>query len=202
MSVYKIAIVGDGGVGKSSLLSVKDINSFDKRNPITIGVDFKVIDLESLDETGCRSSFLAMDLGGQERFHFLHNAYINGIRSALILYDVSRFRTFFNLRKWYNLIRSENPQIPILIVGNKIDLIGTDEIDQHKKDLDKLLVEIADDNIFGYFFTSAKEATNVQETFLICEEMVLHQYRKQEFPRTHITSAYLDKIKLAAQFKI
>ncbi|WP_457556427.1 GTP-binding protein [Candidatus Harpocratesius sp.] len=123
MQTYKIAIVGDGGVGKSSLLDAKKSRNFISDKAITIGVDFDFIPIEKSKPEDGKAQFLVMDLGGQARFHFVHDLYIQGIKGAIVLFDVSRFKTFQNLKKWISLITKENSQIPILLIGNKCDLI-------------------------------------------------------------------------------
>ncbi|MHA1520222.1 MAG: Rab family GTPase [Promethearchaeota archaeon] len=174
MPVYKIAIVGDGGVGKSSLLEAKHSQTFDTRKEITIGVDFKLIPLNNMGEEKKPSSFLAMDLGGQERFQFMHDSYIKGIKAALIMYDVTRYKSFYNIGRWYDLIQHENNNIPVLIIGNKIDLIDSEQQEESRDDLDELIKDIPNnENVFGPFFTSAKDMKGIEEIFAICEEMIL-----------------------------
>lgn len=175
MSVYKIAIVGDGGVGKSSLLQAKIDKTFIAQK-ITIGVDFKLLPLEKVEKDGKRSTFLAMDLGGQERFHFIHDSYINGIKAALILFDATRRTTFLHITNWYSLIMRENDKIPVLIVGNKIDLINIEQKELLTKNLDALVKELPNNqNIYGHYFTSSKNFEGIEETFAICEEMILSE---------------------------
>ena len=180
MAIYKIAIVGDGGVGKSSILEAKKNKTFCEDRPITIGVDFKIIPLEQKDENGQAQQFLTMDLGGQDRFQFIHGEYIKGIKGAIILFDVSRIRTFDNIRKWHSLVRDENTEIPILIVGNKVDLVETSNVDLFKNDLDELIKDLPGNNIYGYFFTSAKDCQGIKETFTICEEMIINQLKHKK----------------------
>ncbi len=186
MPTYKIAIVGDGAVGKSSLLKAKKSNTFDPEMNITIGVDFQLIPLESVEVDGKKSNFLAMDLGGQERFQFMHDSYIKGIKAAIILFDVSRIRTFFNIEKWYELILNENDKIPVLIVGNKIDLIDMEAREEIAKDLDELIEELPrNQNVFGPFFTSSKNFEGIIAVFAICEEMILEMLNKESEEMSH-----------------
>lgn len=174
MVVYKIAVFGDGGVGKSSLLEARKSQSFDENSKITIGVDYKLIPFETKDSEENEDTFLAMDLGGQERFHFIHDAFINGIKGALILFDVSRIRTFASIDKWLDLIRQENENIPVLIIGNKIDLIDPSEKEVFIDNLEIFIENLPKKhNIYGFYFTSAKTLTGVKDTFAICEEMIL-----------------------------
>ena len=190
MVVYKIAVFGDGGVGKSSLLEARKSRCFNENSKITIGVDYKLIPFEKRDceeEEEEEDTFLAMDLGGQERFHFIHDAFINGIKGALILFDVSRIRTFASIDKWLDLIRKENENIPVLIVGNKIDLIDPSEKEVFIDNLEIFIENLPENHkIYGFYFTSAKTLAGINETFTICEEMILGSINN--------TNARLDKI--------
>ena len=92
--IVKLAIVGDGGVGKSSLIHAKKEHNFLSEAIRTGGVDIECIPFEYHNIEGKQSQFLAIDLGGQERFHFIHDVYIKGIKAAIIIYDLSRYPTF------------------------------------------------------------------------------------------------------------
>ena len=120
----KIAILGDGASGKSSLLRARQHLEFDMYSKLTIGVEVACLPLDYFEDKIDETALLAFDLGGQKRFHFIHDAYLRGIRAAVILYDVARYTTFLNLEKWVKLALAENPNIPLFIVGNKIDMLG------------------------------------------------------------------------------
>lgn len=173
---YKIAIVGDGGVGKSSLLDAKINRNFETNRKLTVGVDFELVPVEKAESEEGNSQFLVMDLGGQVRFHFMHDAYIRGIKGAIIMFDMSRFPTFQHLDQWITLIQNENPDIPVLVVGNKCDIIDADKQLQFDADLRALMENYAGRcNIHGYLFTSAKDLINVDDVFAVCEEMILQK---------------------------
>lgn len=174
-TIYKIAIVGDGGVGKSSLLEAKKTQTFDSERGLTIGVDFDFIPLEKMNNTEKNKQFLAMDLGGQERFHFIHEAYLKGIKGAIIMFDISRYKTFVHLKHWIELIHNENNEIPLIVVGNKIDLSPDGEKEKFITEIEKLMEDPCTKGcVFGYTFTSAKTTENVSETFHMCEEMIMN----------------------------
>lgn len=174
VQTHKIGIMGDGACGKSSLIAAKMERNFDASKAITIGVDFEFIPLEASNPEEGRKQFLAMDLGGQQRFHVMHDAYIKGIKGALIVFDLSRYRSFSDIPAWIEMVTKENIEIPILLVGNKIDLIEQEQIEQYEEDLIDLYDKYKDEcNLYGYILTSAKTKFNVKETFAICEEMIL-----------------------------
>ncbi|MHA1777408.1 MAG: Rab family GTPase [Promethearchaeota archaeon] len=172
--IHKIGIMGDGACGKSSLIAAKMERDFDTSKSITIGVDFEFIPLEASNPEEGIKQFLAMDLGGQDRFRPVQDAYIKGIKGALIVFDLSRYRSFSNMLAWIEMVIKENVEIPILLVGNKVDLIDHEQVDQYEEDLIAFYEQYKDEcNLYGYILTSAKNGFNVKETFAICEEMIL-----------------------------
>ena len=106
--IYKIAILGDGASGKTSLIRAKMKGEFTEDSKITIGVDIQCIPFEyhtqEIDDGNQSEVLLTMDLGGQKRFHFIHDAYIKGIKGAIILYDLTRVTSFLNLSNKFAII--------------------------------------------------------------------------------------------------
>lgn len=119
---YKGAIIGEAGVGKTKLLArlnelltgeFKYNESVDGRG--TIGVNF--VDLEIGDK-----SLVFFDTAGQERFRFMWNMWIKGSDIILIQYDVSDSSSAEKLEEFYYTAREICSDIPIILIGNKIDL--------------------------------------------------------------------------------
>ncbi|CAN4115045.1 unnamed protein product [Withania somnifera] len=118
---FKILLVGDSGVGKSSLLL-----SFISQHPAqdlspTIGVDFKI---RMLTVGGKRLKLTIWDTAGQERFGALTSSYYRGAHGIILVYDVTRRGTFTNLSEtWAKDIKvySTNPECIKMLVGNKVD---------------------------------------------------------------------------------
>ncbi|PHT29885.1 Ras-related protein RABC2a [Capsicum baccatum] len=118
---FKILLVGDSGVGKSSLLL-----SFISKHPPqdlspTVGVDFKI---RMLTVGGKRLKLTIWDTAGQERFGALTSSYYRGAHGIILVYDVTRRETFTNLSEtWSKDIKfySTNPECIKMLVGNKVD---------------------------------------------------------------------------------
>ena len=116
----KILIIGDSGVGKSSLLLRFVDNIFSDTYSATIGMDFKekIIPLENK-----QVNLQIWDTAGQERFRTITSAYYRGAHVIVVVYDVSDQASFTNLKHWLNEITNYGPpNVEKLIVGNKIDL--------------------------------------------------------------------------------
>ncbi|KAJ6720206.1 DRAB5-RELATED [Salix viminalis] len=116
---FKILLIGDSGVGKSSLLLSLISNSVRDLSP-TIGVDFKI---KMLTVGGKRLKLTIWDTAGQERFGTLTSSYYRGAHGIILVYDVTRRETFENLSDiWAKEVELYTNQKCIkILVGNKVD---------------------------------------------------------------------------------
>ena len=120
---FKVLVIGPAAVGKSSLIRRLVENKFSLHYKFTIGVDFmsKVVEYE----TGNSAKLTMWDIGGQERFKVLRRNFYEGANGALVVFDLSRAQTFTKMKEWLSdLKQTLEVDIPILIIGNKIDLIA------------------------------------------------------------------------------
>lgn len=121
--LFKLLIIGDAGVGKSSILLRFTDDSFDDYIQSTIGVDFKVKHLDVMDK---RVKITIWDTAGQERFRTLTSSYYRGAQGVIMVYDVTRPDSFNNLQHWLKEVKLYSPNngegVVKLLVGNKIDL--------------------------------------------------------------------------------
>ena len=149
----KIVILGHFGVGKTSLIRrfVKD--SFSDNYKVTIGVHItkKVVEITA-DET---ISLIIWDLEGTDDIKMLRDSYLLGTHGVVFVFYVSRPSTFQNINEDLKIVKSKTPKIPIMVVGNKVDLVILN-------DLQSLL---KDNNITANFLTSAKTGNSVNEMF-------------------------------------
>lgn len=116
-------MIGDAGVGKSSMLLRFTDDSFDEHIQSTIGVDFKVKHVEANDK---RVKVTIWDTAGQERFRTLTSSYYRGAQGVILVYDVTRRDSFENLDQWLREVKLYTPNngegVVKLLVGNKIDM--------------------------------------------------------------------------------
>eukprot|EP01027_Heterolobosea_sp_BB2_P008070 GEZU01011984.1.p1 GENE.GEZU01011984.1~~GEZU01011984.1.p1 ORF type:complete len:201 (-),score=27.74 GEZU01011984.1:99-701(-) len=156
--LFKLLLVGDSGVGKSSLLLRFTDGVFDEDKEATIGVDFKV---KFLNVKGKRIKLTIWDTAGQERFRTLTSQYYRGAQGVILVYDVTRKETFDNLKNWLSEVEmySTHPDVVKLLVGNKIDVTDGREVTR------KMGEEFARTNGMLFIEASAKTKAGVDQTF-------------------------------------
>jgi len=120
LTTLKILIIGESGVGKSSLLLRFTDDRFDVEMPATIGVDFKV---KQMEVDGNQIKLAIWDTAGQERFRTLTPSYYRGAQGAILVYDVCNRDSFRQLDRWISELDTftTRPVIIKMLVGNKID---------------------------------------------------------------------------------
>jgi len=177
--LFKIIIIGNNGVGKSSILRSFDNEYFMSNYLSTIGVDFmsKVIPLK--DST--RIKFQIWDTAGTERFRCIVRNYYRDCVGVIIIYDKTKPSSFYDIQKWHeDLLKNTNiPKelLSIVIVGNKIDL--TEDIKVGHADI----IDYIGAHNIDYIETSAKHRTNINELFSLMGEMI---YKKVQDSREQI----------------
>lgn len=123
--VYKIIVIGDPAVGKTSLLNNFLSKRFEEKYIPTVGVNILKEQLTVSDDKGSNImvNLMFWDIAGQPQFYMLHRPYFNGADGMILVYDITRSSSFSNVNNWYNsAVRYGLSGIPRILVGNKIDL--------------------------------------------------------------------------------
>ena len=155
---FKILLLGDASVGKTSFTKRYCYNIFNPSERLTIGVDFHVKTIELHNK---KIKLQIWDVGGEERFRFLLPTYCLGANAAFLLYDITRAPTLDNIPEWTSIVRQKGGSIPIMLVGSKLDLAET-----QRQTPSEHGVQIAEKNKFNDFIEiSAKENLNVNKAF-------------------------------------
>ena len=167
---FKILLLGDASVGKTSFTKRYCYNVFNPSERLTIGVDFHV---KTIDLNNKKIKLQIWDVGGEERFRFLLPTYCLGANAAFLLYDITRSATLDNLLEWISIVRQKAGSIPIILVGSKVDLAET-----QRKVPKEHGVQIAEKNEFYDFMEiSAKENLNVNESFRKLTEFTIQNLK-------------------------
>lgn len=156
---YKLVLLGDAAVGKSSTVErfVKD-EFFDFQQP-TIGASFFARQIK-LDD-GSTIKYEIWDTAGQDRYRTLAPMYYRGAAGAIVVYDICDADTYSGARTYIEeLQRQGSPDVVIALVGNKLDLESKREVWEND------VREYATQNNLIFFECSAKTGQNVAEIFL------------------------------------
>ncbi|MFX1457155.1 MAG: Rab family GTPase, partial [Promethearchaeota archaeon] len=103
--IFKVIIIGSGAVGKTSLLHRFVENQFSFRYKLTIGADFLSKTVEGYPKPNTTCKLQIWDIGGQDRYKFLRASFFDGANGALVVFDLSRQRTFDELEEWLSDLR-------------------------------------------------------------------------------------------------
>ncbi len=157
----KICLLGDGAVGKTSLIRKFVFDSFDDKYIMTFGtkVSKKEVDIFR-DGTEYNMTFLIWDILGQRIHDNVHSAYYQGAAGAFIVCDTTRLETLQHLEDWIQVFRKVNADAPVLLLGNKSDLKCEMQFGE------KELSELAARHRMKFHLTSAKTGAHVEESFI------------------------------------
>lgn len=199
----KVLLIGDSGVGKSSLLLSFTTGTFDADISSTIGIDFKIKKVDVVDPTNGRKTQVNLqlwDTAGQERFRTLTSSYYRGAQVVVLVYDVNAPESFYGLKKWLDEANSychrgdggadDDDGAVFLLIGNKCDL----SIDDGSMAVSKSTAQgFAQQNNMLFALTSAKTKLGVAQAF---DEVARHAYdrvknveRKKEYRSTNLNES-------------
>ena len=159
--VFKIVILGDAAVGKTSLINQYIEQSFEEDYKPTLGANIIRKDV-FIDEINASVRLIMWDLAGQEKYNVIRSMYFQGCVGALLVYDVTRHNTFETINsKWLKDFKKYVKKEGIyILIGNKIDLkdqkvVSTEDGESFSKEI----------NASDFIETSAKYGENVEKAF-------------------------------------
>ena len=174
--LLKVIILGDSGVGKTSLMNQYVNKKFNAQYKATIGADFLTKEVTVDDRL---VTMQIWDTAGQERFQSLGVAFYRGADSCVLVFDVVQPKTFDNLDSWRDefLIQAgprDPDNFPFVVLGNKID------VDSRVVAQKRALAWCQAKGNVPYFETSAKEAINVEQAFQVIARNALKQESEED----------------------
>lgn len=173
--LYKVVLVGDATVGKTHLLSRYVKGTLPKAPTATIGVEFATRTIPLA--VGGTVKAQIWDTAGQERYRAITSSHYRRAVGALLVYDVTRQATFQNCLKWLEELRQNaEPNITIMLVGNKVDLVEKDPA--ARQVYHDAAVEFARQHKLLFKEASAVTSYNVKHTFEHLLQEVYHQAAK------------------------
>ena len=188
---YKLIVIGDENVGKTSILERFKSNQFSAIYEPTVGLDFQSIPILIDEQT---VTLLLYDTAGQEKFKSLIPLYTNEANIILLIYDISNLESFNNIGKWYDSLNNINKDEVIFgLVGNKLDLDYNRKV--KKEDAEKYA------NEHNYIFqeVSALNGEGIQELFM---NKLIEQIRTQFIQRgKNMTDQEEEKLKITLSSK-
>jgi small GTP-binding protein len=157
----KICLIGDWGVGKTSLIRKFVFDQFDDKYLVTLGtkVSKKRIKFKKNNGDIIDLNLLIWDVMGQQQFKKIQLLAYKNTDGVFIVCDITRKDTLTSIVKWYNEILKITGKIPIVILANKSDLVGQEKFSQDE------LAEVANRLQATYFYTSAKTGANIEPAF-------------------------------------
>ena len=186
----QILLIGDSSVGKTSLIQRYANGIFKEEYLATVGLDYYTKQEMINDITVLVKLW---DTAGQERFKALTPNYFRNAEGVVLAYDVTNSDSFDNLKFWINSIKSnlgeKNIFIPIIIIGNKIDMEGMRDIT--KEDASKF----AKENNYKYFETSAKTGQGVDEAIRDLVNQILENSDKNDAAKGERKSVKIEENK-------
>jgi len=158
---FKIIVIGDGTVGKTSLIKKFTKGTFKKEYIKTLGAQFSKFEAEI---SGDPIKLVFWDIAGQDDFSFLHPSFYRESRAAIIVYSLEENnvgkRSFEHITDWYENIKKYCEDIPIVVFANKVDLVEENNL------IKTSIQEVVKKRDFlGYYLTSAKTGQGVHEAF-------------------------------------
>ncbi|MFW9830310.1 MAG: Rab family GTPase [Candidatus Thorarchaeota archaeon] len=154
--VLKVCVVGEGAVGKTSLIIRYTEGHFRESYIMTVGTSFAVKEM-NFGDTLVRLQL--WDLAGQPHFSSVRPVFYRGAAGLILVYDVTRRQTFDSIPTWYTEVSTVTGTVPSVLLANKVDLVDQRQVSSEEG------MAYARQLGWGYFETSAKEGQGVTDAF-------------------------------------
>jgi len=164
---FKIILLGEPEVGKTTLAQQFCFDLFDPSERLPIGVDFYV---KTIELHGKKIKLQVWDVGGDERFKFLIPTYCKGANAVMIVYDITNSNSLSHISELTQIVREIASDVPIMLVGSKLDLKEFREL--NREDGMEIVKKY---NLSSYSEISTKTGQNVEKSFETLTGFLLNQ---------------------------
>ncbi|KAK9478451.1 P-loop containing nucleoside triphosphate hydrolase protein [Lipomyces japonicus] len=174
--IAKIVMIGDSACGKSSLTVRLTDNTFSETHDVTIAAEIgsKIVPVDD-------NVFIKLqiwDTAGQEHYRAVTRSYFRNATGCLLVYDVTRRDTFLHVQEWLADLRAQaDPEICVLLVGNKCDLSDT----QRQVSVQEAREWAAANGLLDFVETSAKTGDRVEEAYLQVAREIYYKIKAGKF---------------------
>jgi small GTP-binding protein len=173
--IFKICCIGDGAVGKTSLIKRFTQGSFNKEYIKTLGAQFSRYERIVGENKEIRVRLFFWDIAGQSEFNFMRPTFYNGAKATIVVFDLSRPETLASVETWYKDITQYVGNIPTIVFGNKCDLIEEENYD------DSGIQDLVNKYSFLNFYkTSAKTGEQVEQAFNSIIDVLVDQHLQKK----------------------
>jgi len=171
--LFKIILIGDSGVGKSSILLRYLDDKFSENSTCTIGVDFGI---KTINIRSKKIKLQIWDTAGQEKYKAITSSYYKGCHGIILVYDVTNITSFSNINNWFNEISDKvSFTLPKILISNKNDLLKNADNQTLVNSVDPLTAQNwASDHSMQFVETSAKDSHNIDQAFSILASIILN----------------------------
>lgn len=167
MNTHKIVLIGDSGVGKSSMVTWLLYRRAEEPNSATIGAAFYSKEFNMGNK---KIKFNIWDTAGQERFRSIAKLYYRNAEGCFAIFDITNHDSFLNLSSWIEDYQKENDIMNLIIIANKTDL-DTQKWQVKESEISQLAKEYKCD----YLLTSCINGKNINEAFYRMGKMVMEK---------------------------
>ena len=153
--VMRLSFLGDSGVGKTCIINKYLFDQFSETHNSSVGIE--KIDKKVKMNDGNELKVIIWDTAGQERFKSMSTNTVKGAQGIVLVFDITKKTTFESLPEWIKETKNIKDNIPIVLFGNKCDLLEESVVDNDEA------MKFAKDNDMDYFETSAKQNINIEQ---------------------------------------
>ncbi len=159
--VFKICVLGDGAVGKTSLIKKFTKGTFEMDYIKTIGAQFSRFNKKINEDI---INLIFWDISGQDDFNFLQPLFYKESKACIIVCSLEENdlgnESFKHIENWHNELKKYCGNIPVVLFANKVDLVEENDLD-----IDKIQYIVNKQNLLSYYLTSAKTGQGVIDAF-------------------------------------